>query len=170
MLRLLGVLLLVGCGSALGLGAVGTLQRRAAALESWRGALELLRAELEFSLPPMRELLLRSAQTAPEPVKGCLNTAAHGLEELGERSFGEIWDRALGGCVPPLTEEDVDILGRLGGVLGRYDAQSQRQAVERAGRELDGRARCAREELRRSGKAWAAAGLSLGVFAAILLL
>lgn len=170
MLRLLGALLLTGCGLALGLGAVGMLQRRAAALAGWRGALELLGAELEFSLPPMNELLIRASGAAGEPVKGSLRAAAEGLTALGEQSFEDIWSQALSRCAPPLLREDVELLGRLGSLLGRYDGQSQRQAVEQVRKELDARERHVREELRQSGKAWAAAGVSLGAFAAILLL
>lgn len=170
MMRLFGALLLTGCGLALGLGAVGSARRRSAALEGWQGALELMGAELEFALPPMGELLRRSARAADQPVKGCLNAAADGLTALGERPFSDIWEQALEGCSPPLTEADMELLGRLGGILGRYDAQSQRRAVARTEAELSERALRVREELRRSGKAWAAAGLSLGAFTAILLL
>lgn len=170
MLRLLGALLLTGCGLALGLGAVGKFQRRAAALEGWCGALELLGAELEFSLPPMNELLIRASRAASGPVKGSLQAAAEGLASLGEQPFEDIWRQALSRCVPPLIREDVELLGRLGSVLGRYDGQSQRQAVEQVRTELGARERHVREELRQSGKAWAAAGMSLGAFAAILLL
>ncbi len=170
MLKLLGALLLMGCGLALGLDPAGELRRRAAALEGWRGALELMGAELEFSLPPMGELLVRSARGAPEPVRRGLDQAAEGLGELGERPFSDIWIGALESCAPPLTREDLELLGRLGSVLGRYDGQSQRQTVERVAGELAARERRLREELRRSGKAWIATGLSLGAFAAILLL
>lgn len=170
MLRLVGVLLLAGGGLALGLGAAEERSRRQAALDSWRAALALLAAELAFRLPPMEELLTAGARQAPEPARRALLTAAGELEHLGEKSFATIWAQALQTCAPPLAPEDVELLSRLGAVLGRYDGESQRRAVERAGAELEERAAQVREELRRGGKAWAAAGLSLGLFAAILLL
>ena len=170
MLRLVGALLLAGGGLALGLGAAEERERRRAALDSWRAALALLAAELAFRLPPMEELLHLGARRASEPARTALLTAAGELEHLGEKSFEAIWGQALQTCAPPLVPEDIELLSRLGAVLGRYDGESQRQAVERAGAELEIRAAQVREELRRGGKTWAAVGLSLGLFTAILLL
>lgn len=170
MLRLMGALLLAGGGLALGLGAVEERSRRAAALDSWRAALALLSAELAFRLPPMGELLEIAAQRASEPARTALLTAERDLAWLGEKPFEVIWREALQTCVPPLASEDVELLSSLGAVLGRYDGESQRRAAEWAGAAMEERAAQVREELRRSGKAWAAAGLSLGLFVAILLL
>lgn len=170
MLKLLGVLLLAGGGLSLGLGAVEERFRRAAALGSWRTALALFSAELAFRLPPMGELLETVAHRAQEPAGTALLTAAQGLEKLGERPFETIWGEALQTCVPPLAPEDIDLLTPLGTVLGRYDGESQRRAVEEVGAALEARESQVRAELRQGGKAWAAAGLSLGLFAAILLL
>lgn len=170
MLKLFGALLLTGCGLTLGLGRVRSLRQRAEALEGWGIALELICAELEFALPPTYELFLRAAKAASEPAKTALHLAAERLESLGEQPFEDIWARALECCVPPLKREDLECLARLGSVLGRYDGESQRRAAERARKELSEREHRIREELRRSGKTWIAAGLSLGAFVTILLL
>jgi len=169
-LKLLGALLLAGGGLALGLGAAEERSRRAAALGSWRSALALLSAELAFCLPPMGELLENTARRAQEPAKTALLAAARGLERLGEMPFETVWGEALQTCVPPLAPEDIELLAPLGSVLGRYDGESQRRAVEEVGAALEAREGQVRAELRQGGKAWAAAGLSLGLFAAILLL
>lgn len=170
MLKLLGAVLLSLGGLMLGVGAVEERRRRVRALEDWRGALGAMAAELTFRLPTMEELLERAARAAAGAAEEPLAQAARGLKDLAERPFEEIWRSALAIGAPPLNREDLVLLARLGGVLGRYDAQTQRRELEETMEELTRRAETARGELARSGRAFGVAGLSLGMFTAILLL
>lgn len=166
----MGVVLLTLGGLILGVGAVEERRRRVRALEDWRGALGAMAAELAFRLPTMEELLKRAAGVAAGAAGEPLKRAAQGLNALAERPFEEIWRSALAVGAPPLNGEDLVLLARLGGVLGRYDAQTQRRELEETMEELTHRAETARGELARSGRAFGVAGLSLGMFTAILLL
>lgn len=170
MLKPLGALLLALGGLALGLSIAEERRRRVRVLEHWSAALRAMAAELDFRLPTTEELLCRAAETAPAPVNAALLQSAEGLTALGETPFEEIWRASLTLCVPPLCGEDMDLLARLGGVLGRCDAQSQRAALEQTASALTRRGEHAREELTKNGRAFGTAGLSLGLFAAILLL
>ena len=58
----------------------------------------------------------------------------------------------------------------LGEVLGRYEADSQRQALEHARQALEREEQRAQEERRRLGRVYQALGLSGGAFLVILLL
>lgn len=169
MLKLAGVTALLVCGLALGLGAAGTLSRHVRALEAWAAALELLEGELAFRLPTMPELLGSLARRAPLGTRAVFFAVQKGLERLGENSLEEIWTAALAEQGGDLLEEDLELLSRLGPILGQYRWEDQRQGAETVRAELTRRAGQAREELGRKGRAYETLGLALGAFLAILL-
>ena len=53
-----------------------------------------------------------------------------GLRDLGERSFDEIWDKALAGTDPWQEETVQNELRKLGSVLGRFDLETQLRALD----------------------------------------
>ena len=87
MIRLLGALLLLLGGLALGLIPVGELSNRVKTLESWIDALLLMEGELAFSLPAMPQLLDALSAKALSPAGETFTRVRKGLEELGERTF-----------------------------------------------------------------------------------
>jgi len=170
MLKLLGAVLLTFGGLWAGLNAAGDLRRRVRDLEAWSAALGLLESELRFSLPAMPELMATLARRSGGSPRDVLAAVAAGLDRLGEKPFEELWTEAVTAGAGALTGEDVDVLCRLGPVLGRYGWEDQCRAAEAARRELDDHAAQARAELERRGKTYGTLGASLGAFAAILLM
>lgn len=170
MRRLMGVLLLAGGGLWLGLGRAGELKRRAGALESWANAMALLEGELAFHLPSLPNLLEELSHRCSGMAGEILAAVTAALVRLGEESFEEIWRKTLAEGAEGLTEEDLEPLFRLGGVLGRWGWEEQRTAAERARLALEGRASQLRRERREKGRTYGVLGLSLGVLTAILLL
>lgn len=168
--RLMGALLLTLGGLWAGIGAAGELSRRCRALESWETALELWTGELAFRLPDLPGLLEDLSRRAPAPAGEALAAARLGLSQLGERSVGEIWTEALAGAPGGLDRGDLEILDRLGGILGRCGGEEQRRAVERTRLALEDRSRLLREERQGRERTRCVLGLSLGAFAALLLL
>ena len=67
-----------------------------------------------------------------------------------------------------LTEEDAGILTALGPTLGRYDGQTQAQALERQRKKLEQNMARAREEQESQGRLWRTAGLCCGAALALL--
>ena len=94
-MKALGCILLLGASGWLGLAAVWGLKARVEQLRAFLGALEEMERELACRLSPMPELLGRLART-PGPVGEFFGLCAGGLERLGERSFAQLWDKALG--------------------------------------------------------------------------
>lgn len=170
MLRALGALLLLGGALALGVVPSRELARRLAALEVWGEALALLERELAFSSPPMPELLAQLSRRSAFPVQEWASVVLNGLEELGERTFGEIWRRGLETTPGPLFPPELEALARLGEALGRYDRESQLESLRLTREELSRLAGETRKERQEKGKAWGALGLSLGAAVLILLL
>ena len=170
MWKLIGAALLTGGGLWMGLQAAGELSRRVRALESWANALAFLEGELSFRLPDLPQLLEELSRRAPGPAGEAILSAFRGLFRLGEVSFEEIWSQALAQETGALTADDLEVLSRLGGVLGRCGWEEQRAAVERTRLMLERREVQLREDMGRKGRAYGALGLSLGAFATILLL
>lgn len=169
MIRLLGALLLLLGGLALGLIPVRELSRRAKILEIWMDALLLLEGELAFSLPAMPRLLETLSGKALSPAGETFARVRKGLEELGEKSFSQIWVQTVTANAG-LRGEDLAPLLRLGEVMGRYDREERSRAMGSAREQLARREALCREELRGKGRAYGTLGLALGAFVIILLL
>lgn len=170
MLKLLGGILLLGGGLALGLGAVGELDTRAKGLAAAAASLNLLEGELAFRLPPMPDLLETLARRAPPPADAFYAACGRGMALLGERPFEAIWADALEEEPMGLAPEDRAVLRELGPVLGRYGPEDQRRAAEAARVRLEAAAERVRERRRREGRAYGTLGLAMGAFVTILLL
>lgn len=168
--RLLGAILLAAGGLGMGLSAAREISRRLETLESWIHALALMEGELSFSLPDLPRLLEDLSRRCPGPAGRALATVLAGLDGLGERSFSQIWNQSLGGTAGSLGEEDLELLYRLGGLLGYGGGEERRRAAERTRRLLEKRATELRGSRERKGRTYGVLGLSLGCLLAILLL
>lgn len=169
MIRLLGAVMLLMGGLALGLTPVWELSRRAGTLSIWGEALLLLEGELSFSLPAMPQLLDTLSHKALSPAGETFARVGEGLARLGEQPFAQIWAQAVSESAG-LKGEDLAPLLRLGEVLGRYDRAERERALELVREQLAGRESLCREALKSKGRAYGTLGLALGAFAVILLL
>lgn len=170
MVKLLGAALVTGAGLWLGLGSVRELDRQVESLAALLAALGMLESELAFRLASTPELLAVLAERAPHPASDFFALCARGMDGLGERPFGEIWNGALEESPLSLEREEGELMEALGGVLGRYGGGEQRQAVAETRRQLTLRLEEARERRRREGRTRCVLGLTGGAFLAILLI
>ena len=154
MTALLGkTLLFAGC-TAFGLLRGSRLRQRTACLGEFRRTLAGLARELAFSLCPTAAFF---------------RTCRRRFAEGGQESWAESWTAALEQVALPLEEADLRLLQEAGDVLGRYDGESQRQALEGLLRGLEGQAAEAAETARRLCRVYLALGLAAGLFCLILL-
>lgn len=169
MLRIVGAALLLAGGVGLGASAVIRLERRVTTLRSLTEALELMERELDFRLPPMKELILETARRSAEPAAGFLRACAEGMERLEGRPLSDLWQRAALAELPALKRCDLETLSSVGAVLGRYDAESQRGVISAARERLAGILADAVEDRRRQGRVYGVLGAAAGAFLVILL-
>ena len=73
-------------------------------------------------------------------------------------------------CALRLNREDGELLEQLGPVLGRYDGDSQRQAVEGVLVGLHSQQAQAEEDRRRLGRVYGVLGITAGLFLTIMLI
>lgn len=170
MIRLLGTVLLVaGCG-ALGMGAVGRLDGRVQDLRELAAGLENLQRELGWRLSPLPAALRMAAGDCHGRPARFFEYCACGAEHLDGAPFHQLWQEGLERCPLRLEREDRAVLEQLGPVLGRYDGDSQRQALEGAAAALGRRHTEAVEDRRRLGRVYGVLGVTAGLFLAILLI
>lgn len=169
MTALLGkVLLLTGC-TAWGLLAGSRLGERAACLEEFRQALAALSRELSFSLRPLWELMTQAAAGSRGPAAAFFQVCCARFAQGGRESWAESWQQALAEVPLPLTQADRRLLEEAGQVLGRYDGESQRQALAGLLARLEDRREEARREARRLFRVYGVLGITGGLFCLILL-
>ena len=156
MTRLLGAALVVAGCAALGLGAAARLEGRVRDL-GWR-------------LSPLPDALETAGGALRGPAAQFFAQCAQRARAPDAQAFQSVWRAELDAAPLRLKPEDRALLARLGCVLGRYDGDSQRRALEETAaglRALQGEAAGERSRL---GRVYGVLGVTAGLFAAILLL
>lgn len=170
MIQLLGAVLLTAGSAALGFGAVGRLDGRVRDLRGLLAGVETLQRELGWRLADLSEgLELAAGEAGGRPAR-FFRLCAEGARRLDGRTFQQVWREGLEECRFRLDAGDREVLEQLGSVLGRYDGDSQRQALESAAARLERRQVQAAEERRRLGRVYGVLGMTAGLFLVILLI
>lgn len=157
-LRLLGAGLLALAGGLLGYEKKAELKRRRACLRQLCSALGRMESELVTLQTPLPQLLAR--------LEDCpfflLVSAGFGGEPL-ER----LWRRAAE--VQPLSPADRQLLGELGALIGRCDAQRQGAELALVRRQLQEHGEALEREIADRGRHFAGLGAALGAMLAAIL-
>ena len=170
MIRLLGAALLTaGCGG-LGLSAVSRLDGRVQDLRELAAGLEILQRELGWRLSPLPKALEAASVGIHGRAAHFFTFCAQGSEQLAGTPFQSLWSRGLEQCPLRLGREDRALLEQLGPVLGRYDGDSQRQAVENILAGLSRQQVQAEDDRRRLGRVYGVLGVTAGLFLALVLI
>ena len=170
MIRLVGAALLTAGGAALGFGAVRHLERRVRDLNLLSVGLAVMRRELDHRMTALPELLALAAKETKHEVSDFFRLCSVGASHLNGRAFRDIWKQGLELVHLHMEAEDLAVVERLGSVLGRYDGENQRQALDEARDRLDEQRKLASEQRNRLGKVYGTLGLTAGAFLVILLI
>ena len=170
MTRLLGAALVVAGCVSLGLCAVAWLDGRVRDLGELAAGLDTLQRELGWRLAPLPQALDGAARAVRGPAADFFALCAQRARSPDGRAFQEIWRDSLDASPLRLKGEDKALLERLGGVLGRYDGDSQRLALEDAAVGLRTFQGAAADDRSRLGRVYGVLGAAAGLLAVILLL
>ncbi len=164
--RLAGAALILLAGTLLGIRAASGLRQRVRLLTAWETALHVMEAELSFRLPPLPELLARSAAAVQPPVSEALDRCGDAIRRGEQRPFCLLWREQL---QPQLHREERDVLEELGGILGRCAAPEQTEALKNACARLGDCRERARLELEQKGRLRCVLGVVMGLLAVLVL-
>ena len=153
-----------------GVGAVGELRRRAQALDELHASLAWLEEELTFRLTPLPELLEQLGRNRQGEVGRFFQEVNRLLVSDPEGGLHQSWRQAMVQHLGLLHPEERQVLLEVGQTLGRYDVQTQRQALGRCTRRLAGFRDEAQGEVRRLGKVYAALSLAGGAMVILMLI
>lgn len=141
--------------------------RRLRELEELCALLRLMKGELELRLTPLPELMRIARDSLGEPAAAFAADVESGLAALGERDFSDIWAGSAQKNFTHLEHGEAEELEKLGGVLGRYSADVQLEAIEKLAGVLEDRKRLCREAM--PEKSRAAAGIVMAGCALLLI-
>lgn len=168
MIKILGAVLIVGSCSAMGLFMNKGLRDRAAALKSFMSAFEIIKAEIIFRALPLGQIMTILDKEA-------LGSASHFFSSVGaemeasQLSFSgacSLWVDSL--KLYGLGKNDVGCISGALYSLGKYDAATQAEAIDKAVTALDYELGIARNELAQKGKLYRAMGVTIGIMIALI--
>lgn len=167
MVRWLGIVLVLATSSCFGFLKAAELRRRPRLLKITADSLKLIRSDIAFRLLPLPDTLRHAAQAASDPLRDAYAELAAQMR-TETQPFSEQWRaafRALDGFSP----EDQAALCTLGEQLGKYDADSQLDAIDYCIHYLQSAEEEARLNAVRSGKLYSGLGFTIGLMMAVTL-
>ncbi len=170
MIRLFGAMLLAAGAVLMGSCAVRHMKLRVQELQNLIHGLNIVCRELGYRMAPLPELLGQASSQTEGRVSEFFRLCAQGAAHLNGRSFPSVWKQAAEAGQLRLEPSDLDLLERLGGILGRYDGESQQQALRQAIEQLEVQTQAAEKQSLHLGKIYRVLSLSAGAFVLILMM
>ena len=161
------LLLLCACGAA-GWERGRRRLRRAACLRQFQRELAAMERDMMFAGLPVAGLLRKASESGGEAA-AFFAACREDFIGSGCASLADSWRRASDRTELPLEPSDRALLAGAGGILGRYDGETQSRAMEGLQRQLASAAEEAEEEAKRLFRVDAALGITAGLFLVLLL-
>lgn len=164
MIKIIGAALLVCGGTMLGAGRCNDLKRRLKLIEGLDRSLALMKSEICEMLSPLPDVFGELAQSGPPAVRGFFSEMI-----VGERDgLADAWAQAVSRL--DLSKSDRERLAALARILGRFDADVQREEIQRLRESLGISAGELRREINSKGRSYAGLGACFGAMLALILL
>lgn len=167
MIKLLGALLILLCGTAVGFLQAAKYTDRTKELRSLIHALQRLQTEINYGHTPLPEAFTVTAATTSQPIQQLFIVTSQLLQGQQELSLQEAWTEAIERCWAntSLRDREKEVLLRMGTVLGMSDSEDQQKHIQLAQLQLKAEEEVAREEQDKFVKMWR----SLGALGSILI-
>lgn len=167
MLKLLGAVLIIIAGTAIGFVQAAAYVNRSKQLRTLIYALQRLETEINYGQTLLPTALKKTGEGIDQPLSGLFTQIAQLLEESKELSMQQAWQQAIESMWgrTALKEREQDVLLRVGTVLGMSDAVDQQKHLQLAQLQLKSEEEQALQEQQRYANMWR----SLGTLGAILI-
>ena len=133
MLKIAGVLLVVGASSLMGFGFSNRLIGRCRVLKTWLHILEILMVEIYYQDNLLPEVFEKVARGIDDPVLAQAFSNLAGLVVFGSGlELREVWRKIpVRAGADYLKPSDISIINELGDYLGSTDRDDQREKIQR---------------------------------------
>lgn len=169
-MKVLGIGAIISAIFLLALNLTGRRKAEIDCLAELCRGLELIRAELGSRLTPMPELLgLLEDQCAGE-AGNFFRTVGCALPLLEEKDFSTLWSLAADEVLRCLGQRELDIIKKVGAVLGKYELSEQLNVIGSCLRELRAGEEKLREAYPQNRRLFFGLSAAAGGFIIILLL
>lgn len=170
-MKVIGIVFIVLSAGVMGFRMASALRGRCMVIRQLQSALQILKHEIAFQASPLPKAFARAAAAEQGVVSALFAKAAGAMENRCWMTPAAAFRQALQG-IPEMDGEDRlrSILLELAAKLGKYDLDSQRQAIELAQTQLEEERRQAEQERTVKGRTYETLGICTGLAVSILLL
>lgn len=169
MVKIMGILMIIGSSGFLGSYIYRMLKNRCEILKEMLAATDILQAEIVFK----RANLIDATNSIARRVKGYASEfwkEVHkniknneSIAKAFEKGFETIKHKGI-------TKEDIEVINTLAGVLGKYDTLEQAQMVKNIRELINMQWTESNRELKERGRLYRALGLSFGIVIALVVI
>lgn len=169
-MKVLGIGAIISAIFLLALNLTGRRKAEIDCLAELCRGLELIRAELGSRLTPMPELMRLLEGQCTGEAGNFFRTVGRALPLLEEKDFSSLWSLAADEVLRCLGQRELDIVKKVGTVLGKYELSEQLNVIDSCLTELKAGEEKLREAYPQSRRLFFGLSAAAGGFIIILLL
>lgn len=172
MLKLIGSILIVIATTGFGFSAGRDLKIRLDNLRYIKKLMLMLRGEIKYLKAPLGEAFYNVAKRAKEPFNLFFSKIAKEIESLECESFYIIWCKYIDEELTKirLNKRDCQTLKRVGEHLGYMDKELQLGMIDLYIEQLEEEIKLTQESIKEKTRVYNCLGVSMGLFAVLILL
>lgn len=172
MLKIIGMILIIGASTGFGFSMSYDLRKRIDELKYIRKIMLMLRGEVKYIKSPIPEAFLNISVRVKEPYKLFLDNTSKELIELEGKTFYDIWRNRIKVDLKDLKlkKEDLFHLEKIGENLGYLDGEMQLGTIDLYVEQLADEIKSLEGTISSKSRIYNCLGVMGGIFMAILLM
>lgn len=165
-LKYIILILLLLTNSYIGVLIASKYQNRVRELKELKTSLAIFATKIKLTYEPIPKIFEELGNLKKNNISNVFKKA---FQKMAELPAGEAWTEALKIENTNLTKEDIEVLNKLGNLLGKIDIEGQINEIELVNHFLDKQIEIAEEESRKNGKMYKTLGITVGLAIVIVL-
>lgn len=172
MLKMIGIVLIIGSFTGMGITQRQQLGSRVRALEAMLTATDLIGSELAFRLTGIPDIIRMLAQDNRVQIALIFGSMQTMIGKEDGLSLTYKWMKAFRqwGGQAGLSPQDVAVLCDMSDFIGKYDAASQKKCLDHARKRLEHQLEQARAELKSKGAVYRTCCIAAGILLVLVLI
>ncbi|MGN1014881.1 MAG: stage III sporulation protein AB [Butyricicoccus sp.] len=172
MLKLIGIVFVIGSFTGIGIAQRQQYQGRVTTLCGLLSALDLIAGELSFRLTSIPDIIALLANDRHSSVSELFSSMNHAVQQDNGLSLTYKWMKTFQQNGPQfgLNADDIAVLCDMSDFIGKYDVKSQEQSVRYAKQRLEQQLKLAEAELKSKGTVYRTCCIAAGLLLVLVLL